>query len=197
MYDRFTDLLIKPINWYQRINLYRPINQYRPIADRRSHKSQYWFGIGSADYKGQYRLIGSNYYNQFFAWNVPKISKIKSKILVYNIWSPQRILTPYNIWSPMKNLDPSDKFDFKIQFQTLYLSVSDQYQIGIGSVSDRYHPIWKKTLLVIYGSANFENELYWCLSESADMKKRLSVVHWLWLIFNHCFWLIDRQIMNS
>ena len=85
-----------------------------------------------------------NRYNQLFAWNVPKISKIKSKILVYNIWSPQRILTPYNIWSPMKNLNPTDKFDFKMQFQTLYLSVSDRYQIGIGSVSDRYQPIWKK-----------------------------------------------------
>ena len=38
----------------------------------------------------------------------------------------------------MKNLNPSDKFDFKMQFQTLYLLVSDWYQIGIRLVLDQY-----------------------------------------------------------
>ena len=46
-----TDIPIKPIN--------RPINRYRPINRiGKSDKSQYRIGIGSADYKGLYRLIG-------------------------------------------------------------------------------------------------------------------------------------------
>jgi len=46
-----TDIPIKPIN--------QPINQYRPINRiGKSQKSQYRIGIGSADYKGLYRLIG-------------------------------------------------------------------------------------------------------------------------------------------
>ena len=46
-----TDIPIKPINW--------PINWYRPINRiGKSDKSQYRIGIGSADYKGLYRLIG-------------------------------------------------------------------------------------------------------------------------------------------
>ena len=48
VYDRFTN---QPIN--------RPINRYRPINRiGKSEKSQYRIGIGSADYKGLYRLIG-------------------------------------------------------------------------------------------------------------------------------------------
>ena len=49
-----TDLPIKPIN--------RPIKRYRPINRFcLSQKSQYQIGIGSADYKDLYRLIGSTY----------------------------------------------------------------------------------------------------------------------------------------
>ena len=55
-YDRFTD---QPIN--------RPINRYRPINRiGKLGKSLYRIGIGSADYKGLYRLIGYLYYNKFF-----------------------------------------------------------------------------------------------------------------------------------
>ena len=57
----------------------------------------------------------------------------------------------------MKNSNPSDKFDFKMQFQTLYLSVSDWYWISIRSVSANM----KKTLLVIYRIGRFWK---WALS---------------------------------
>ena len=50
-YQCTPDIPIKPIN--------RPINRYRPINRiGKSDKSQYRIGIGSADYKGLYRLIG-------------------------------------------------------------------------------------------------------------------------------------------
>ena len=49
-----TDLPIKQIN--RPINRYRLINQYCWL-----HKYQYPIGIGSADYKGLYRLISSIY----------------------------------------------------------------------------------------------------------------------------------------
>ena len=53
-----TDIPIKPIN--------RPINRYRPINRiGKSQKSQYRIGIGSADYKGLYRLIGFTNYSYF------------------------------------------------------------------------------------------------------------------------------------
>ena len=53
-----TDLPIKPIN--------RPINWYRPI-NRIGNLEKYLYriGIGSADYKGLYRLIGFTYYSYF------------------------------------------------------------------------------------------------------------------------------------
>ena len=45
----------------------RPINRYRPINRIGAlGKSLYRIGIGSADYKGLYRLIGYLYYNKFF-----------------------------------------------------------------------------------------------------------------------------------
>ena len=44
----------------------KPINRYRPINwIGKSQKSQYRIGIGSADYKGLYRLIGFTYYSYF------------------------------------------------------------------------------------------------------------------------------------
>ena len=58
LYQCTTDIPIKPIN--QPINRYRPINRIG-----KSQKSQYRIGIGSADYKGLYRLIGFTYYSYF------------------------------------------------------------------------------------------------------------------------------------